>query len=338
MFNENKMINEARNQGKRHSPILEVLICIAVMLVINFITSFFLSIALVAVIFRDPEILSMLSSDTAVYADLIKRVYNIMSALPEWVIILNLYLCIITAAIPVIYCKLIEKRSAASMGFRKTHAFSEYAVGLIIGAVMMGLAVFGCVLCGAVRIDGLSQLSVPVIVLYFFGYLIQGFAEEVALRGYFMVSMAKSTSVGYAVVISSFFFAIMHSANTNVSFIAYINLFLFGAFAGIYVLKRGSIWGIGAIHAMWNFTQGIIFGFNVSGINKTSHIINVTSVEGMDKLHGGSFGPEGGLIVTLVLFVALGLLMISRPNKREVYIPEPQTENTSESTENRTEL
>lgn len=60
------------------------------------------------------------------------------------------------------------------------------------------------------------------------------------------------------------------------------------------------------MHAGWNFFQGPIFGFQVSGVDNESLIRH--SVIGSDWLTGGSFGPEAGIVVLPV--VLLGLLVM----------------------------
>jgi membrane protease YdiL (CAAX protease family) len=99
--------------------------------------------------------------------------------------------------------------------------------------------------------------------------------------------------------------------NPNVSFIALINIFLFGLFASLLTLRRGSIWMVGAIHSMWNFAQGNLFGIPVSGLTGLPSPLTATVKEGtwQTLISGGSFGLEGGLAVTVVLLVACGLVL-----------------------------
>ena len=57
---------------------------------------------------------------------------------------------------------------------------------------------------------------------------------------------------------------------------------------------------------MWNYAQGPLFGFPVSGLGFGT--IMKTTVTGPALWTGGAFGPEGGLLVTLALVVTgLGL-------------------------------
>ncbi len=58
---------------------------------------------------------------------------------------------------------------------------------------------------------------------------------------------------------------------------------------------------------MWNFTQGYLFGFNVSGREMVclfSFGQNSQSIIG-----GGTFGPESSLITTFVIILTLILVV-----------------------------
>jgi membrane protease YdiL (CAAX protease family) len=78
----------------------------------------------------------------------------------------------------------------------------------------------------------------------------------------------------------------------------------------VYLLKRGNIWGAGAIHSMWNFTQGNIFGIQVSGIDKLPSIFAFDASQSGELINGGAFGLEGGLAVTIVLALAIIIALL----------------------------
>ena len=68
------------------------------------------------------------------------------------------------------------------------------------------------------------------------------------------------------------------------------------------------------MHAGWNFFQGPIFGFEVSGMGSQS-LINHT-LSGPEWITGGTFGPEAGIPVIPAIILAL-LIMYLWTNKRE---------------------
>ncbi len=217
--------------------------------------------------------------------------------------------------VAMLFCKLIQKRRMTTLGFVKKDIAKEYGIGLAVGFGFFTVAVFLCLITGSLRFDGFSStFSLGIFVLFGLGYMIQGMAEEVLCRGYFLVSFGRNYPMWVAVLANSLFFAALHLGNAGISPLALVNLTLFGIFASVYFIKRGSIWGIGAFHSIWNFVQGNFYGIKVSGLTTSCTVLESVSVEGRELINGGAFGLEGGLAVTLVLVAGI-LFLLSRPAK-----------------------
>lgn len=236
--------------------------------------------------------------------------------------LLSLYLTVVMSAVCLLYCRFAEKRSLKSLGFVPTipgrwrSALLDYLKGLFFGLAMFSAAVLFGTPVGAFRFAGVSEnFSLPVLVLFFGGFLLQGLSEEILCRGYFMLSAARKSSLLTAVIGNSLLFALLHSFNKGISPIAVVNLFLFGFFASVLMLKRGSIWEVAAVHSMWNFAQGNLFGMSVSGTQKTASVF-VFEQTGNTLLDGGTFGPEGGLAVTAALLLSTAILLIPGRKKK----------------------
>ena len=82
---------------------------------------------------------------------------------------------------------------------------------------------------------------------------------------------------------------------------------------------------VGAIHSMWNFAQGNLFGIPVSGLVGSPSPLVTEMGEGkwQTLVNGGSFGLEGGLAVTAVLAVACVTVWFASTKKSEI-AAEPQ--------------
>jgi membrane protease YdiL (CAAX protease family) len=159
---------------------------------------------------------------------------------------------------------------------------------------------------------GLMFLGGILIVLV--GWTVQGAAEEVLTRGFLLPVISVRYGVVAGIALSSLLFTALHLLNANLSWLALLNLFLFGVFASLYALQEGGLWGVCALHGVWNWAQGNLYGLAVSGGDAhTATLINLKEV-GPDWLTGGAFGPEGGLAVTLVLVV--GCAVIGWMNRR----------------------
>ncbi|GHT78953.1 CAAX amino protease [Actinomycetota bacterium] len=208
------------------------------------------------------------------------------------------------------YCRVIEGRKLATLGFRRGHILREYLMGIAVGFVLFSAAVLICVATGTMSYEGLAFGSAGMLVLFFLGFMVQGLNEEVLCRGYFLVSLARKQHLAVAVAVSSCAFGAMHLNNANVTFLAILNLVLLGAVLGVYILKRGNIWGVAAFHTTWNFAQGNIFGLEVSGINNMPSLFAFNASESGTLINGGAFGMEGGLAATAVLVVALVVTLL----------------------------
>ena len=140
--------------------------------------------------------------------------------------------------------------------------------------------------------------------------------KKTLIRGWVLPVIGARYKPWIGLLVSSLIFALLHGLNPGLSVVALVNLALFGAFAGLYAMREGSIWGISALHSVWNWVQGNFFGFEVSGTNASGGALLNLMETGEDWLTGGTFGPEGGLAVTIVLLVAITVILFWR--KKEI--------------------
>ncbi len=215
-----------------------------------------------------------------------------------------------------IWLALYEKRPLWTIGMEWSGAWQKYLRGLGVGLLMFVAAIslsaaFGYIAFedGNPQQQGLTVLG--GILLVFLGWVVQGAAEEAVTRGWLFPVVGARYNPGLAIVVSSAIFAAFHGLNfvglgMEPLFVglALLNLFLFGVFAVLYALYEGSLWGVFSIHAVWNWAQGNLFGFEVSGGGAPGGTLFNLMEVGPDVITGGPFGPEGGLAVTVVLVVS----------------------------------
>ena len=134
------------------------------------------------------------------------------------------------------------------------------------------------------------------------------------IRGYILSNFSDSMNKYIALVVSSLLFAVMHLANANVTILSFVNIFLAGILLGIYYIHKRNLWFPISLHFSFNFFQGPIFGFEVSGVDVTGVIIH--KVRGPDLITGGIFGFEGSIIATLLLLISIVVLHFKFEEKR----------------------
>lgn len=222
-----------------------------------------------------------------------------------------------------LWTRFFEKRSFSSLGFEKSNALTQYLRGFLIGIVMFGGAVGLLALFGFVEIEqgdpsmqGMAALGGVAIVLL--GWIVQGAGEEILTRGWMMPVLSARYKPWVGIVVSSLFFALLHGLNPNLSVIAMLNLALFGFFAAFYALREGSLWGICALHSVWNWVQGNIFGFEVSGGSFGGGSLLNLMESGPDWFTGGPFGPEGGLAATILLLIGMAFIFFWPAQAQEI--------------------
>lgn len=227
-------------------------------------------------------------------------------------LLIQLFATLWTVICVLLYCLLAERRTFASLGLRGRFWAAEYGVGLVGGFTMFGSAVLLTVVTGTVTLTPAeSPPSLLLLLLFFIGFLIQGMSEELMCRSYLMISLSRKLPLWACVTGNALLFSILHIGNPNISFIALLNIFLFGVFASVLTLRRGSIWMIGALHSMWNFAQGNLFGIPVSGLTGLPSPLTASIGKGewQTLISGGAFGLEGGLAVTAVLLISCALVI-----------------------------
>lgn len=207
----------------------------------------------------------------------------------------------------IVLWKLLDKKSMSQLGLTSLKYNKVNLVeGLISGAVSLTLAAVILLLTNSAELEG--SISNPKfsfgIIVQFFLFILVGFSEEIFCRGYCLnvLKQCKGKWVPYAG--SAIIFSLMHSLNSGINILGYINIFLVGIFLSYAVYKSGSLWlGIG-YHITWNFFEGNVFGFLVSGGEARTSIYTLKTLQ-YNLMNGGSFGPEGGLAVTVVLILLI---------------------------------
>jgi hypothetical protein len=77
---------------------------------------------------------------------------------------------------------------------------------------------------------------------------------------------------------------------------------------GLPVILTGRLGFAVGLHFAWNFAQGTLFGFPVSGNDFEGAALVRTRLTGPTEWTGGPFGPEAGLLAVVML--AAGSLLI----------------------------
>lgn len=165
-----------------------------------------------------------------------------------------------------------------------------------------------------------QQDSTDIIISESFaGLLVLGICpswqEELTYRGYWLQNIKEGLNLPMAIVLTSMTFALRHLGNPNANYLSTIVIFLAGLWLVYAWWVTQQLWLPLGIHAGWNFFEGIVFGFPVSGFN-TYHWIEHT-VSGPTWMTGGTFGPEAGFVS--IIAIGVGALLVFAWSRWRVY-------------------
>jgi len=214
-----------------------------------------------------------------------------------------------------LFWRKIDRQRLAALGLEwRCQPWRRWLRGGLIAALMMGFIV----LVGYTLVDGAAWDLNPdapraavALIGGLLGFAVQGPAEEVLFRGYILQNVRQQWGVGAALVVSSLAFSLLHLSNPAYGVLPFINLVLFGLGTALYRLyvDADQLWGVFAIHSIWNWLQQVVFGLPNSGITSVADntLFQVTPDAALPgPLSGGGFGPEGTLFASLVLLALIG--------------------------------
>lgn len=220
-----------------------------------------------------------------------------------------------------IFRKLIDRKSIFSLGFSIKDKAKDILAGFLVASGLIGGGTLILYAFGYVNFTNF-QFNFQSTLINFLIFIIVALNEEIYIRGYILNNLMTSMNKYFALILSSIIFILMHSFNFNISAIPTLNLFLAGILLGISYIYTKNLWFPISLHLFWNFIQGPILGYKVSG-QKTKSLLTINQV-GNDSIHGGEFGFEGSIVCTILIVLAIiGIMYYFRKNNTTQKISVP---------------
>jgi len=215
-------------------------------------------------------------------------------------------MAIISISLAWLFRTLVDRRSFNSLGFSFDKNGPHAGAGFFIGIFL--LCTGTCILFFSKNLVWTDiNFNGNELFISFGLMVIIAFAEEIAFRGYILNNLLESANKWLALLISAFIFALAHLDNPDFSIIAAVNIFLAGILLGINYVYTKNLWFGIMLHFTWNFFQGPILGYQVSGQPLQSLFQH--ELQGNEWLTGGKFGFEGSLVATLLCILAIAMLL-----------------------------
>ncbi|HEX2984060.1 MAG TPA: type II CAAX endopeptidase family protein [Ignavibacteriales bacterium] len=215
---------------------------------------------------------------------------------------------------------LLDKRKFIDFGFKiNSNWLKDLFFGFILGGVLMLLVFLSQLWTGQISVESVNfslsslwPLSVGLGI-----FMLVGFYEELLSRGYHLINITEGIyhpSIGiqlavyFAVIISSSVFGIGHLGNPGATWVSTVNIILAGVLLAVGMVFTKQLGISIGLHISWNFFQGNIFGFAVSGTTVNFSLINIRTT-GSELFTGGAFGPEAGLVGVFAMLMGIALIL-----------------------------
>lgn len=222
--------------------------------------------------------------------------------------------------------RFVDRRWFRDFGFHLDREWwLDLGFGLALGAVLMTVVFVVELLAGWLSITELFFIARsgfsfwPWFLWGFVTFVAIGVYEELVFRGYLVTNLSEGwlwfdrvnerAAIGIATLLTSAVFGIAHAGNPNATLASTVGIFLAAFMLAVgYVLTGELAIPIG-LHTTWNFFQGTVFGFPVSGMDFGVSLVAIEQ-SGPTLLTGGAFGPEAGLVGIGASVFGLGLTIL----------------------------
>lgn len=203
-----------------------------------------------------------------------------------------------------------DRRRFSDLGLRLSRRWwLDCGFGFLLGALLMAGIFMVERAAGWVEVTSTFYSAGPLpfgvsilFMLVVFGLV--GFYEEAFSRGYGLTNLAEGLNLPFlgprravvaAWLISSAVFGVGHAVNPHASVISTLGVTAAGLLLGLGYVLTGRLGISIGLHFSWNFFQGNVFGFPVSGRDFQVSFLGI-SQGGPEGWTGGAFGPEAGLM------------------------------------------
>lgn len=209
-------------------------------------------------------------------------------------------------------CTLLRKESLSSVGFQLDQRWTkEIFFGTLIGVSLI-LATTGLIWAiGGVRFELDPIRSFGSLAYGFYVFLFVALFEEILFRGFIFQRLLDGAGIWVAQIVLALLFAFGHWDNPGMEgatkFWASLDLALGAVLLGLAYCRTRSLALPVGIHLGWNWAQGYLLGFGVSGTDHSGWFQPIFQGKA-EWLTGGNFGPEASIFAVLVDLSFIGLL------------------------------
>lgn len=202
--------------------------------------------------------------------------------------------------------RVVDRQPIASLGLTPARAVPQFIRGSAIGAGIIIAAVALLMVLGIARRLPVPRAQATTLAIAAVATLVNAFTQEILFQGYLLPSILRRSTPYVALAASGIVFVLIHGPAAVLDPIPGLNLFLAALLLGSARLRSNALWLPLGIHFGWNLVEGPLLGLIVSGHELAGW--KLLELAGPRYLSGGTYGPEGSLVATVMTLVGLGIV------------------------------
>jgi membrane protease YdiL (CAAX protease family) len=195
--------------------------------------------------------------------------------------------------------RFLDRRPFSDLGFSLKGRGKDILYGFLVAVLIYAIGFGVCLLTGQIEVVSV-HLHWSDLLLSGLFFAMVAIVEETMMRGYVLGRLLRTRLNKFiSLLISSLLFALLHLMNPNVAFLPMLNLVLGGLLLGASYLYTRNLWFPVSLHFFWNWIQGPVLGYEVSG-NRFCETLFSLRLPANNLINGGAFGFEGSLVCTVL--------------------------------------
>jgi len=216
----------------------------------------------------------------------------------------------------------IEGRTIAGYALPWRNMFrGQFWQGVLLGfasitGLLLAMRIARVFYFGSIGLHGADVAKWAIV--YALVFMLVALREEFRARGYALFTLTAGIGFWPAAILSAAYFGYSHHGNSGEHWIGLFNAGAFGLLACFLLRRTGSLWMPIGLHLAFDWGETYFYGVADSGQVLPGHLFNSSS-SGPAWLSGGTVGPEGSILCTLMIAI-VGL--ISAACLRQVKYPD----------------
>ena len=217
--------------------------------------------------------------------------------------------------------RFIDHRPFLTIGLAFNRVFRDFLIGAAIGCTWLGASVGIIWAFGWASPIPTSGFSGPVLAGSTIAMFFNVFAQEVLLCGFIFQTIRSRSNIVIAISVSAALFAGYHAGAFKGEWLPVINVFTAGILFCLSYILTDNLWLPIAIHFLWDVLLGPVLGLTESGKSDLGGGWRMFSLHGPSLFTGGTFGMEGGLVVTITtVFFLIIICFFQRRKIRRLFL------------------